>query len=249
MKITKHVSKGFSLVEVVIAIGIVAILLTTFMAVFGPAQQNINRAIGVSDANRLVSTLENEMAVLRPGEESEYAVAGSYGSAFEKAFQWIKDSNDPAKALVIYQYQAQPDETNSDGTLAAIETSEASNDSLLPGKDYITQTIARRVSSITGKFIQDELRPGVVKGNVYVARMTQLVDSGGELKVGAPGVISNTDGGGNASDSSDYDDAHITLQVEFFQMPNNLATYVTGGSWDFDQLGSPVAVHNIAVRR
>ena len=64
--------KGFSLVEVVIAIGIVAMLLTTFMAVFGPAQKNINKALGSADANRLVHTLENEMAILRPGEEAAY---------------------------------------------------------------------------------------------------------------------------------------------------------------------------------
>ncbi|MFC5051291.1 prepilin-type N-terminal cleavage/methylation domain-containing protein [Rubritalea spongiae] len=265
MKITKHVSKGFSLVEVVIAIGIVAILLTTFMAVFGPAQQNINRAIGVSDANRLVSTLENEMAVLRLGEENEYQDADGNASAFEKAFQWIQNSNGAGDAILIYQYQALPDESNQDGTLQAIEASDAQDENLLPGKDYITQTTARRVSFDPYGLIEKELVPGVVSGNVYVARMTQLllqadkddIDDDGDrtelvLQVGDAGKIKfiNEDGTETeVGDSSDYNEAYITVQVEFFQMPNNLAGYVTGGGWDFDELGSPVAVHNIAVRR
>ncbi len=39
--------------ESVIAIGIVAILLTTFLAVFGPATQGIRRALSVQEADRL----------------------------------------------------------------------------------------------------------------------------------------------------------------------------------------------------
>lgn len=244
-------TRGFSLVEVVIAIGIVAILLTTFMAVFGPAQKNINRAISISDANRLVSTLENEMAVLRPGEESKYTVAGGDASAFEKAFQWIKDGGDPTKAVIIYQYHALPSGTpNSDDSLKAAE-SEVLDKRKLPGKDYITQTVARSLGEASDKrLIKTELKPGVVGGNVYVVRMTQLVkdSNSGNLVVGDVGTIRKSDGS-SASDSADYDEAHITLQVEFFQLANNLAAYVTGGAWDFEKLGAPVATHNLAVRR
>ena len=43
--------------ESVIAIGVVAILLTTFLAVFGPATQGIRRASSTQEADRLAATL------------------------------------------------------------------------------------------------------------------------------------------------------------------------------------------------
>lgn len=248
MRVTKKNYKGFSLVETVIAIGIVAILLTTFMSVFGPAQQSVNRSIGIADANRLVSTLENEMAIIRPGEETEYVTNGA-ASPFEKAFQWIVDSSEPQNAIAIYQYQASPVDSNNDNTLKAVTIQDLQAETSLSGRDYIAQTVARRVSG-TSSNIENELQPGVVSGNVYVARMTQLIKnaSEGKLELGSQGEIKNQDGG-RVADSSNFEDAYITVQVEFFQLPNNLAPFVTGGNWKFDQLGAPVAVQNIAVRR
>ena len=246
--------KGFSLVEVVIAIGIVAMLLTTFMAVFGPAQKKINDALGAAEANRLVHTLENEMAILRPGEETVYL------SSFDKAFQWIKDSPVETSAVVVYQYQALPGTPNDDGTLQAANIGDINDDNKLPGVNYITQTVARSID-ISKPYdpeyfdqIKNELSPGVVQGKVYVVRMTQLVQASGAdkgLVLGTLGDITNPPGSVNLNptDGLQYDDAYITLQVEFFQLNNNLNAYVTGGNWNFDNLGSPVVTQNIAVRR
>jgi prepilin-type N-terminal cleavage/methylation domain-containing protein len=238
--------KGFSLVEVVIAIGIVAMLLTTFMAVFGPAQKNINKALGSADANRLVHTLENEMAILRPGEEAAYN-----SSSFEKAFQWIKDSPTKGNGIIVYQYQALPGTQNADGTLKAADIGIINDDQKFPGVDYITQTVARRVDKADATILAEELSPGVVQGKVYVVRMTQLIKdsaTGSGLILGTPNQIVTADGT-VVADSTLYEDGYITLQVEFFPLNNNLLAYVTGGSWEFGTLGSPVATQNIAVRR
>ncbi|MEO1857483.1 MAG: prepilin-type N-terminal cleavage/methylation domain-containing protein [Rubritalea sp.] len=246
--------KGFSLVEVVIAIGLVAVLLTTFMAVFGPAQKNISNTIRVAEANRLVHTLENEMAILRPGEDD-------YTTAFDKAFQWIKDSHDEDNAIIIYQYHALPNSENPDGTLqVAVDGNKKSlitDDQKLPGVDYITQTVARRLDKADAAVLSAELSPGIVQGAVYAVRMTQLYNKGGssglelltngnELK---PGIVNPSDDGNVLADSSLYEEAYVTLQVEFFPLNNNLHAYVTNGPWEFDKLGSPVATQNIAVRR
>ncbi|WP_018970062.1 type IV pilus modification PilV family protein [Rubritalea marina] len=245
---------GFSLVEVVIAIGIVAILLTTFMSVFGPAQQKIGKALSIADANRLVSTLEGEMATLRPTEQSDYVASGTGASAFEKAFQWIKDSHSPSSAILVYQYQAQPDSENNDGTLKAAANQMVADDSSLPGVDYITQTIARRIDKAPSGTLQDELVPGVVEGRVYVVRMTQLVRQNGAMGLGDAGRILNQSNSGSgtgteASSTGDYDEAFIAFRAEFFELNNNLYSYVTGGTWDFDKLGAPVVSQNIAIRR
>lgn len=256
--------RGFSLIECVIAIGLVVVLLTTFMAIFAPAQQNINRALGVADANRLVTTLETEMAVLRPGEENEqdYNDSNNTASAFQKAFQWIKESDTPSKAVIVYQYQALPDEeyevsSESTGLLEAVASNVISDDTKIPGVDYISQTVARRVDiNATEDFLDSELQSGVVTGNVYAVKMTQLVSVPGDgLVLGNPGEIVNTDEAVNDGavkvpvSSAEFVDAYITVQVEFYQLPTNSAAFVTGGSWDFESLGAPVATQNIAVRR
>lgn len=231
-------NKGFSLVEVVIAIGIVAILLTTFMAVFGPAQQNIVRALGVADVSRLTSTLENEMGYLREGEE------GTYDSAFEKAFEWIKDSGSESSAIVVYQYQADPTAENKDKTLTAINTSTSG----APGVDYITQTVARKVDS---SYISSELAPGVVVGSVYAVRMTQLKEAtDGSLELGSAGSIVNPPPvSKTATNADEYTGGYLAFQAEFFLLPNNLSGFVTGGQWKFEKLGDPIVVQNIAVRK
>ncbi|GAA5494843.1 hypothetical protein Rhal01_01007 [Rubritalea halochordaticola] len=248
MRSTKlNTTKGFSLVEVVIAMGIVAILLTTFFAVFTPAQRNIQRSLGIKDANRMASALENEMAVLRPGGESS-----NYSSAFDKAFEWIKNSNSPDTAVLVYQYTAVPSQSdaqmNPDGTPQAYNTARERG---VPGKDYITFTAVRSLKDSSARtLIEQELVPGVVTGGVYVVRMTQLVPKeDGSLGLGSEGQIVDPDTESGVGTSDDYQQAYVAFQADFFRLKSNQAGYVLGGSWNFDNLGKAVASRNMAVRR
>jgi prepilin-type N-terminal cleavage/methylation domain-containing protein len=50
--------RGFTLLETVIAIGVLAVLLTGFMVVFAPAADGIRKSINVQQADRMGSTLE-----------------------------------------------------------------------------------------------------------------------------------------------------------------------------------------------
>ena len=56
--------RGFTLMETVIAIGVVAVLLTTFLAVFGPASSSIRRVLSAQEAGRLTTTLERELGLV-----------------------------------------------------------------------------------------------------------------------------------------------------------------------------------------
>jgi prepilin-type N-terminal cleavage/methylation domain-containing protein len=79
---------GFTLMESVIAIGVLAVMLTAFMAVFGPATRGIRRAINVQEVDRMTSALENELSTNRPG-----APTGSEAlTSFHKAYDWIQYS-------------------------------------------------------------------------------------------------------------------------------------------------------------
>ena len=83
--------RGFTLMETVIAIGVVAVLLTTFLAVFGPASSSIRRALSAQEAGRLTTSLERELRTLRVGPDD------AYENSFHKAFEWIRDSGKPEK--------------------------------------------------------------------------------------------------------------------------------------------------------
>ena len=103
---------GFTLLETVIAIGVLAVLLTGFMVVFAPAAEGIRKSINVQQADRLASALEQELSTIR-GTNSGYT------TGFDKSFEWIKDSNSVGTALLVYQYRADHAATpRADGTPA-----------------------------------------------------------------------------------------------------------------------------------
>jgi hypothetical protein len=112
-----------------LAIAVVAVLLTSFLAVFGPATATIRRAVSAQDADRLVSALESELSTLR---ESERGVDRQ--TAFDKAFEWIQDSNSLSNAIVLFNYRGDTSEIN-DGELAPYTSENGA-----PGTDYTTQS-------------------------------------------------------------------------------------------------------------
>ena len=90
---------GFTLMETVIAIGVLAVMLTAFMGVFAPAAKNIRRAINVQDADRLASGLEKELGTFRVGDVK----AGAADTAFNKAYSWIENSHSNNSVILCYQ--------------------------------------------------------------------------------------------------------------------------------------------------
>ena len=50
-------AKGFTLTEVVLAIGVVAVLIVVFMAMFIPARRTVQSALTIREADRIVHAL------------------------------------------------------------------------------------------------------------------------------------------------------------------------------------------------
>ena len=236
----KRSSNGFTLMETLLAIAVVAVLLTTFLAVFGPATNTIRRAISVQDADRLSSALEKELTVVNQDEINDYE------NAFDKAFQWISESSSLDSSVVLFNYRGDTSRIT-DGKLEPyIE------DSGEPGKDYLVQSAVRRVSDSADL---EELMEAV-EGRVFIVSMRQLVrdtDSGGLVPaaIGAP-IVSNE--GTSASDAASFEDAAISFQADFYLLPANNYSYLTGplsnGGTDFEgTLGTPVHTQAMAVRR
>ncbi|MGD7652598.1 MAG: type IV pilus modification PilV family protein [Verrucomicrobiales bacterium] len=234
MMTNKISKKGFTLLETVIAIGVLAVLLTGFMYVFAPAAAGIRKAITVQEADRLTSTLENEMNTLRDDETTEYA------TAFDKAFDWILNSNDAGTALLVYRYRSSID--GSGDPVKNVNTQ-------IPGQDYVVRTMVRRADDTTE--LQADLE--AVEGSVFAVKCTQLVFNSGDMELGTAGTIRDPNtSGSTVSTADDYPEAVIAFAAEFYILPSRSSSYFTSGggfSTGFDQLQRPTFTRNLAVRR
>lgn len=245
MKTTlNRVRQGFTLMETVIAIGVVAVLLTTFLAVFGPASQSIERALSAKEANRLQSALERELQIRREGTDSDFE------TAFEKAFDWIKESGNATKAVFIYNYRADPTNIRDDGSLAPYEENDGQ-----PGKEFLLQAGVRRMGD-NDQYLQSDLKQ--VEGRVYLIRMTQLIFGAGTMERGEHGVISDPhEDGESFDDPSDYPEGVVAFNAEFYALrsrdfdylQNNLDLSDSNGDGRPDRLGKALFTRPIAIRR
>jgi prepilin-type N-terminal cleavage/methylation domain-containing protein len=266
---SRHGRQGFTLVETVIAMGIITIMITAFLAAFGPAVQGIKKSISVKEANRLSSSLEYELSVLRKGEQG--SGGSSYSTKFEKAFEWIKESGDTDKnhIVLLYQYRGDPGQSaREDGTLVPQDDTTQQ----IPGVDYVLQSVVRRLSDPE---VIEELQPGIVEGRVFYVRMNQMVYvktasetvlapagesvSGGSNAPGGLGeIIDPNEPHTPAADATAYPEASLAFQARFYALKSNLYSYINGTGFKLDDsdndghpdsLGKPIFVRNMAVRR
>lgn len=227
--------RGFTLLETVIAIGVLAVLLTGFMVVFAPAAEGIRKSINVQQADRLASAVEQELVTLHD--------SNTYTTGFAKAYEWIRDSNDANNSLLVYQYRG---DVNSPRSNDKTPTPVPNISGKLPGKDYVVVSMVRRKSDTN---LTADL--GALEGAVYLVKCTQLVLTGGEMKLGEAGKIKDPKGTAASSDADTYPDAVIAFSADFYLMPSKSAGYFTGGAYNakFPTFKNPVFSRNLAVRR
>jgi prepilin-type N-terminal cleavage/methylation domain-containing protein len=234
----KHPSRlrGFTLLETVIAIGVLAVLLTGFMVVFAPAAEGIRKSINVQQADRLASALEQELVTPRGASTTQ--------TGFDKAFNWIKDSSSANNALLVYQYRAKiSGSPRPDGT----PEPEPLLQDKLPGEDYIVVPMVRQKNDAN---LTADL--AALEGALYLVKCTQLVFTGGELRLGVAGTIKDPKGtGGNSSSSDNYPEAVIAFSADFHLLPARSASYINSAAFTtkFSTVKNPVFSRNLAVRR
>lgn len=238
--------RGFTLLETVIAIGVLAVLLTGFMLVFSPAAEGIRKSINVQQADRLASALEQELVTLRDQESTVDITTG-----FDKAFDRIEKSDEATNALVVYQYRgsAKPNEVRPDGTPLPI----TSITDKIPGEDYTVVSMCRKASDPLFSGATGDVT--AVEGAVYLVKCTQLVYDGanGGLVLGDPGKIVDPKDSqaGAATKGANYTDAVIAFSADFYMMPAKTSEFFRGPGFrtKFDNVKNPVFSRNLAVRR
>jgi type II secretory pathway pseudopilin PulG len=225
---------GFTLLETVIAIGVLAVLLTGFIAVFAPAAAGIKKAIDVEVADRLASTVTQELVTLRENDNQ--------ATGFEKAFEWIQDSNNQGNALLVYQYRGKTSGIRADGT-AEPEPDARGN---RPGEDYVLQTMVRQKGDAD---LAKDLE--ALEGNAYLVKCKQLIFKNGQMVPGTAGEIADPKNGNKANNAAEYPEAVIAFAAEFYPLPAKSAGYVQSNSFGdfFSKATKPVFTRNLAVRR
>ena len=173
--------RGFTLLETVIAIGVLAVLLTGFMIVFAPAADGIRKSLNIQQADRLASTAELEIVTLRGATETT-----NYKTGFNKAYDWIGASNvaTSTNAVLVYQYRGSTSSFRTDGTPNPV----LSLTNMSPGKDYVVVPMMRRVGD---PFFNNATTGDIaaIEGAIYLVKCTQLVYKTGQLSVGTAGTI------------------------------------------------------------
>jgi prepilin-type N-terminal cleavage/methylation domain-containing protein len=232
--------RGFTLMETVIAIGVLALLLTAFLAVFGPATTGLRRAISVQEADRLSAALERELVTVRPNAGGQ-----TYTTGFDKAYEWLQASPDKGSEIMLYQYRGDPTQLRSDGTMEPYTQNGG-----VAGKDFIVQPAVRQRSDDQ---LLEDLK--AIDGRIFAVKLTQLVFSSGQLTRGTAGEITDPtpddgDAAGSGSGSNSYPEAVIAFAAEFYIVPNSSPEYVKpDGKFNLANMTKPVFTRNLAVRR
>jgi len=226
---TNKAKKGFTLTEVVISMGIVTILLTSFLGVFGPATKSIRKAITTQEADRIISALEDN---IKYGDSTANSATNTpYDQIIASLTAQQTNSSKPAKdkkyvsgGFLIYSYRADP----RDGT------SPVTGSDLEPGENYTT---IFKVSTV-GDYNQvaDEIE--AIEGRLFYAEGQQFTENDeGEL-------VLNTGG----FEAPGQNVAGVTTQFSFYEIPTVDKDFL-GSLAGKDLPGSPLFKRNIGINR
>lgn len=223
--------------ESVIALGILVVLITGFLAVFGPAAETIRKTLSIDEASRLQSSLEYELTHLREGREQQKYQEDT----FRKAIDWITGSHEKDTTIILYKYKAQPGEIRNDGTLEPADRVAG-----IAGEDFILQPMVRRLND---PLLEDDLE--VAEGRVFFVKLRQLVFRGEGLRVyDETGVIVDPhDPGEDFSDNPGrYPEAIIAFEAEFYNLPSVSFNFLNN-AFDPENYTRPIFSRNLSVVR
>lgn len=246
--------KGFTLVEVVIAIAIIGLLLTGVVAVLAPATDDIDDSLTKIEAQKIVDIFVAEMNIMR-GDPTEpninvdaydqwAATQASYGNPstpYEKAFTWcdMGESNKKDEAVIVYFCNVDPKVTTKENLFKPVNINSSvdfpTTDPPMKGVNYIVQPRVRRRSA--GQIaLNKELDAGFSSGKAYLLRFKGYQKKNGELHLMGYGKLrpeGDADGDGVIPkinpDPSAGDDLGLTfsVQVEVYKLRSNGSTFVT----------------------
>lgn len=225
MKITQknkqQRSQGFTLVEIVVAIGLVALLLSGVLGLMGVSALKIDKSISKKEAKRAAAAVVQEIGIYDReqdgsllgydgmGEAQDPPVPDvpSPGTKLAMAYAWSDECEE--KAIIIYSYAGDPGEgPKVDGSMAAYDLSQGG----IEGVNYYRRTEVRRLDEFEEGDIKTDFENGAIIGNVYLAKFKNYERDGGNLKL--------KENYGDC-ETEDFANGVISMQLEIFKLPLN----------------------------
>lgn len=238
MKLKKlNIKKGFTLVEIVVAIGLVSLLLSGVLGLMGVSAQKIDKSLAKTDAKNALDAFVAEMAVLRAGE--------SYATPYDKASDFC------GNGVYVYRANVKLDQLAADGSRDVYKYSDLVGDhgaNPVIGVDYAEEYRIRPEGSVLA---ENETDDGIVSGNIYFIRFRgYTVNSTGDLDLDPLSSYGGVHPDGVAGGTLDTS-VIFNVQAEVYKnvgvgvdVDSRLADYV-------DQSGKlrPIFKANLAFRR
>ena len=163
------------------------------------------------------------------------------GDPFQKAIDWIAQSEQQGETVIIYKYRGIPGQFRNDGTLEPADRTLA-----IAGRDFLVQPMVRRLSD---PLFEEDLQG--VEGRVFFVKLRQLVFEGRGLRVSEePGSITdpNVPGQDFAQSPETYPEAVIAFEAEYYSLPTTTFAYLSG-AFDPNNFTRPIFSRNLVVRR
>ncbi len=229
-------SKGFTLVEVVVAIGLVALLLTGVMGLMGRGAAMVDRSLS---KNVAVWAIEAWVLEMNTYHADGYDGTEAYTSAFDKAEKFVTEGGTVGSAFLVYKYK---------GDLGPVPRADGSLEPWtqtggVSGVDYVV--VSRCQRKIVGSTWQADITANSIVGSVWVMKSRPLERDAvtGVLELAAYNTAPDTTNG------------FFAAQVEAYKVNSNSAGYISSGAFTtwFNKLGvkpfNPAKSLNIAFRR
>ena len=134
----KRLRRGFTVIEVVVAVGVVGILLAGVLSVITPAQIAITNTLEKKRLVKLATAVESEFSVLRTSDTALWT------TAFDKALYAIATSDDvtdPDSLWIAAEYYSDKTLDNDTGRMASTERIEGGQF----GDDYIIVPLGEQI--------------------------------------------------------------------------------------------------------
>jgi prepilin-type N-terminal cleavage/methylation domain-containing protein len=166
--------RGFTLVEVALAIVIVSIVILAAIGLLLPAQRAIDDVLSGGQATRLRQEIEKEFSALRRPENKIHG--GPYSTAFDKAYDGVRKSVSPSELWLAFFYRAvnpaKNQKTTESGRLAPyIDDVKEKR----PGEDYVVQAAFMSLREFRGDPpYRDEKFLDALEGRLFVVKLVPL---------------------------------------------------------------------------
>ncbi len=242
----KRNKRAFTLVEALLAIGIVGMLLGIFMTLFVPVKSMLTAALAREDSGRIINALQTEMENIRANERasasSKNSSLGKYVTPFDKAFYWFRLSQKPSTSIAIFSYRADISKRQrADGSYPPVPR----NGRVRPENTELI-TMAAPLNS---KLHRNSIRQAV--GPVFIVRMTELREKKrGEFTLAPrPGILEKGSSPSSYVSDSETDPwgGVVYFRADFYRLfPADPARYTTKSWSDFTQ---PIFSTNLSFRR